>query len=39
MAPNPFLGVLFHAIGGFAAGSFYIPFGETPQGGHGKPTG
>jgi L-rhamnose-H+ transport protein len=26
MAPNPFLGVLFHAIGGFAAGSFYIPF-------------
>ena len=26
MIPNPFLGVLFHAIGGFAAGSFYIPF-------------
>jgi len=26
MTPNPFLGVLFHAIGGFAAGSFYIPF-------------
>lgn len=23
---NPFLGVLLHAIGGFAAGSFYIPF-------------
>jgi L-rhamnose-H+ transport protein len=26
MNPNPFLGVLFHAIGGLAAGSFYIPF-------------
>ena len=26
MIPNPFFGVLFHAIGGFAAGSFYIPF-------------
>ena len=26
MIANPFLGVLFHAIGGFAAGSFYIPF-------------
>ncbi len=26
MTANPFLGVLFHAIGGFAAGSFYIPF-------------
>ena len=26
MTPNPFLGVLFHAIGGFAAGSLYIPF-------------
>jgi len=24
--PNPFLGVLLHAIGGLAAGSFYIPF-------------
>ena len=23
---NPFLGVLLHATGGFAAGSFYIPF-------------
>lgn len=23
---NPFLGVFFHGIGGFAAGSFYIPF-------------
>ncbi len=23
---NPFLGVFLHAIGGFAAGSFYIPF-------------
>jgi L-rhamnose-H+ transport protein len=26
IAPNPFLGVVLHAIGGFAAGSFYIPF-------------
>jgi L-rhamnose-H+ transport protein len=26
MTTNPFLGVLFHAIGGLAAGSFYIPF-------------
>jgi L-rhamnose-H+ transport protein len=26
MGANPFLGVLFHAIGGFAAGSFYIPY-------------
>ncbi|MCL4217053.1 MAG: rhamnose/proton symporter RhaT, partial [Candidatus Hydrogenedentes bacterium] len=26
MQPNPFLGVLFHALGGLAAGSFYIPF-------------
>ena len=26
MIVNPFLGVLLHAIGGFAAGSFYIPF-------------
>ena len=26
MISGPFLGVLFHAIGGFAAGSFYIPF-------------
>jgi len=26
MIPNPFFGVVLHAIGGFAAGSFYIPF-------------
>ena len=26
MAPNPLLGILLHAIGGFAAGSFYSPF-------------
>jgi L-rhamnose-H+ transport protein len=26
IAPNPFLGVVLHALGGFAAGSFYIPF-------------
>ncbi len=26
MIPNPLLGVVLHAVGGFAAGSFYIPF-------------
>jgi L-rhamnose-H+ transport protein len=26
MNPNPFLGVFLHAVGGFAAGSFYIPY-------------
>ena len=26
MSSNPFLGVFLHAVGGFAAGSFYIPF-------------
>jgi L-rhamnose-H+ transport protein len=26
MDPNPFLGVILHALGGFAAGSFYIPY-------------
>jgi len=26
MSPNPFFGVLLHALGGFAAGSFYIPY-------------
>ncbi len=26
MVPNPFIGVFLHAIGGLAAGSFYIPF-------------
>ena len=26
MSPNPFLGVFLHALGGFAAGSFYIPY-------------
>src|SRR5271156_2731036 len=26
MAPNPFLGVLFHWIGGLASASFYIPY-------------
>ena len=25
MAPNPFLGVFLHSVGGLAAGSFYIP--------------
>ncbi|MBE7489337.1 L-rhamnose/proton symporter RhaT [bacterium] len=28
---NPFLGVTLHAIGGFAAGSFYIPFKKVRQ--------
>jgi L-rhamnose-H+ transport protein len=26
MQPDPFLGVLLHALGGLAAGSFYLPF-------------
>ncbi len=26
---NPALGILFHAIGGFAAGSFYIPYKQV----------
>jgi L-rhamnose-H+ transport protein len=26
MAPNPFLGLVFHWIGGLAAASFYLPF-------------
>jgi L-rhamnose-H+ transport protein len=26
MTPNPFLGVALHALGGLAAGSFYLPF-------------
>ncbi len=26
MQANPFLGVFYHAIGGFASGSFYIPY-------------
>jgi L-rhamnose-H+ transport protein len=26
MSPDPFLGVFLHAVGGFAAGSFYIPY-------------
>ncbi len=26
---NPLLGILFHAIGGFAAGSFYIPYSKV----------
>ena len=26
MTANPFLGVFLHAIGGLAAGSFYLPF-------------
>lgn len=25
MSPNPILGIFFHAVGGFAAGSFYSP--------------
>jgi L-rhamnose-H+ transport protein len=26
MVPNPFLGVFFHWLGGFASGSFYVPY-------------
>ncbi|HEY0945504.1 MAG TPA: L-rhamnose/proton symporter RhaT [Opitutaceae bacterium] len=26
MAPNPFIGVLFHWLGGLASGSFYVPY-------------
>jgi L-rhamnose-H+ transport protein len=26
MSPNPFLGVVFHWLGGLASGSFYVPF-------------
>lgn len=26
MTPNPFLGVLFHWLGGLASGSFYVPY-------------
>lgn len=26
MTPNPFLGVIFHWLGGLASGSFYVPF-------------
>lgn len=26
MPPNPFIGVIYHWIGGLAAGSFYLPF-------------
>ncbi len=26
MLPNPFLGVLFHWLGGLASGSFYVPY-------------
>ena len=29
MNPSPFLGVLLHALGGFAAGSFYIPYKQV----------
>lgn len=31
MTPSPFIGVLFHAIGGVAAGSFYIPFKKVQR--------
>ena len=31
MQPNPFLGVLLHALGGLAAGSFYIPYKKVRQ--------
>ena len=31
MDPNPFFGVVLHAIGGFAAGSFYIPYKQVKK--------
>lgn len=31
MTPAPFLGVVLHALGGLAAGSFYIPFKRVRQ--------
>ncbi len=31
MSPNPFLGVFLHAVGGLAAGSFYIPFKKVQK--------
>jgi L-rhamnose-H+ transport protein len=31
MAPNPFLGVFLHGVGGLAAGSFYVPFRRVKQ--------
>ena len=31
MTPNPFLGVLFHWLGGLAAGSFYVPYRGVRQ--------
>ena len=31
MMPNAFFGVLLHAVGGLAAGSFYIPFKKVRQ--------
>lgn len=29
MSPNPFLGVLFHWLGGLASGSFYVPYRQV----------
>ena len=29
MSPNPLLGVLFHWLGGLAAGSFYVPYRQV----------
>lgn len=31
MPPNPFFGVVLHAIGGLSAGSFYLPFKRVSQ--------
>ena len=31
MTPNPFLGILLHAIGGFSAGSFYAPLKKVKR--------
>jgi len=31
MTPNPLMGILLHAIGGFAAGSFYAPLKKVER--------
>ena len=29
MLPNPFLGMIFHWMGGLAAASFYVPYKQV----------
>ena len=38
MGPNPFIGVVYHWLGGLASGSFYVPY-RGVKNGHGKRTG